>query len=217
MKLQKLLDELKPYGARLCAVSKKQPTEKILDLYEQGQRIFGENRPQELRDKQPLLPADIEWHLIGHLQSNKIKYVTGKTKLIHSVDSFKLLREIDKRAARLGIVQDCLLQVHIAQEESKFGFNESEIEQMLNDPAFAKLEHIRLCGLMGMATYTDDKGQIRREFAGLRQMLERLQRGFFSGQAHFRELSMGMSGDYRIALDEGSTLVRIGSLLFAES
>ncbi len=215
MKVQKILEELEPYGARLCAVSKTRPPKQILQLYEQGQRIFGENRPQELRDKQPLLPSDIEWHLIGHLQTNKVKYVVGKTALIHSIDSFKLLKEVNKRAARQGVIQDCLLQVHIAREESKFGFSEAEIEEMLSDPAFAKLEQVRLCGLMGMATFTDDFRQVRKEFAGLRHMLERLRKSHFAEQKHFRELSMGMSNDYRIALEEGSTLVRIGSLLFS--
>ncbi len=214
MNLQQLLEELKPYGARLCAVSKTRSPEQIHKLYEQGQRIFGENRPQELRDKQPLLPKDISWHLIGHLQTNKIKYVAGKTALIHSIDTARLLREVNKRAERLGIVQDCLLQVHIAAEQTKFGFHEREILALVDAPHFPDLQHVRICGLMGMATFTDDHRQIRREFAGLRQMLERLQAGPFAGQPHFKELSMGMSGDYRIALEEGSTIVRIGSLLF---
>ena len=209
-----LLQELKPYSARLCAVSKRRSPEQITRLYQAGQRIFGENRPQELRDKRPLLPPDIQWHLIGHLQSNKIKYVVGQTALIHSIDSFKLLREVDQRAARKEVVQDCLLQVHIARETAKFGFHENELLEMLQNSDFHALSHVRICGLMGMATFTDDREQIRREFSGLRQMMERLKENFFPSEKHFRELSMGMSGDYRIALDEGSTIVRIGSLLF---
>ncbi len=214
MTYEKLLQELEPYGARLCAVSKRRSPEQITRLYQAGQRIFGENRPQELRDKRPLLPEDIQWHLIGHLQRNKIKYVVGKTALIHSIDSFKLLREVDQRAAREEVVQDCLLQIHIARETAKLGFHEDELLQMLQSPDFHALSHVRICGLMGMATFTDDREQIRREFSGLRQMMERLKQAHFSSREHFRELSMGMSGDYRIALDEGSTIVRIGSLLF---
>ncbi len=209
-----LLRELAPYGARLCAVSKHRPPEQITRLYEAGQRIFGENRPQELRDKRRVLPKDIQWHLIGHLQSNKIKYVVGSTALIHSIDSFRLLQQVNERAQRKEVIQDCLLQMHIARETAKFGFHEADLLEMLQKPEFHKLANVRICGLMGMATFTDEHAQIKREFAGLRQIFERLKQEHFAAANHFRELSMGMSGDYKIALEEGSTIVRIGSLLF---
>ncbi len=209
--LKGILDEK---GVKLVAVSKTQPPERILELYEKGHRLFGENRVQELVPKYEALPKDIEWHLIGHLQTNKVKYIVPFVALIHSVDRFKLLRAIDKQAAKVGRTIDCLLQFHIAQEETKFGFHEAEAIAMLESEEFGALQHVRICGVMGMATFTDDRAQVRREFRSLRQIFERLKADYFADQPHFRELSMGMSGDWDIAVEEGSTMVRIGSLLF---
>jgi len=213
--LEKLYASLPPH-AKLVAVSKFKPVSDILDAHSAGQKVFGENRVQELTDKQPQLPADIEWHMIGHLQTNKVKYITPFVHMIHGVDSFKLLKEIDKQAAKAGRVQNCLLQVHIAQEETKFGFNEAEIEEMLNSTEFANMKNVTICGLMGMATLTDNTNQIRNEFRGLKQLHDRLKSRYFSTYPEFKELSMGMSGDYQIAIEEGSTMVRVGSAIFGE-
>lgn len=213
--LEKLYATIPPH-VKLIAVSKFKPVTDILDAYNAGQRVFGENRVQELTDKQPQLPADIEWHMIGHLQTNKVKYITTFVYLIHGVDSFKLLKEIDKQAAKAGRVQNCLLQAYIAQEETKFGFDEAEIDEMLNSAEFAGLKNVSICGLMGMATLTDDINQIRSEFRGLKQLHDRLKSRYFSTYPEFKELSMGMSADYRIAIEEGSTMVRVGSAIFGE-
>lgn len=202
-----ILDELGD-KATLVAVSKTKPVADIFELYQAGQRDFGENYVQELLEKQPQLPADIRWHFIGHLQSNKVKFIAPFIHLIHSVDSPSLLREIDKQSVRCNRPVNCLLQVHIADEETKFGFSEAEILAL-------ELPHrgaARVCGLMGMATFTDDAQKIRSEFAGL----NRLYKQRAPAVPDFSILSMGMSGDYRIALEEGSTMVRIGSLLFGE-
>lgn len=212
---QKILQELEPYGARLIAVTKTKPEEAILDLYAQGQRDFGENRVQELLPKYENLPKDIRWHLIGHLQRNKVKYIAPFVHLIHSVDSMELLQEIDKQARKHDRVIDCLLQFHIAQEETKFGL---QLEEVLNWPqeGLEKLDAVRLCGVMGMATFTDDETQVRAEFVHLRNIFDAIKGRFFAGTAYFREISMGMSDDYHLALQEGSTMVRIGTLLFGE-
>lgn len=209
--LKQLLDEK---GVKLVAVSKTHPPSRIMDLYEQGQRLFGENRVQELVPKYRQLPSDIQWHLIGHLQTNKVKYVVPFVHLIQSVDRFKLLREIEKQAKKVGRTIDCLLQFHIAREETKFGFHEEEAMEMLESEAFRALRHVCLCGVMGMATFTDDREQVRREFRALRRLFERLKAAYFADQPCFCEVSMGMSGDWQIAVDEGSTMVRLGSLLF---
>lgn len=211
-----LRQEVSARSVTLVAVSKTHAPERILELYRQGQRAFGENRPQEMLDKYATLPRDIAWHFIGHLQTNKVRLLVPFVHLIHSVDSGKLLLEIDKQAGRAGRVVDCLLQFHIAQEEHKFGFDEPTARQLLASPEYQALQHVRLCGVMGMATFTDDTGQIRREFQALRRIFETLRNDFFAGADHFRECSMGMSGDWRIAIEEGSTMVRIGSLLFGE-
>jgi len=211
--LEKIYATLPP-NVKLVAVSKFKPVNDILEAYNAGQKVFGENRVQELTDKQPQLPADIEWHMIGHLQTNKVKYITTFAHMIHGVDSFKLLKEIDKQAAKSARVQNCLLQVHIAQEETKFGFDEAEIEQMLNSSDFANMKNITICGLMGMATLTDNTNQIRNEFKGLKQLHDRLKSRYFSTYPEFKELSIGMSGDYLIAIEEGSTMVRVGSAIF---
>ena len=203
-----------PANVSLVCVSKFHPENAILEAYNCGERIFGESRVQELQAKQTKLPADIQWHFIGHLQSNKIKLILPTVSLIHGVDSFNLLKEINSRALKAGRVVSCLLQVHIAREETKFGFSIEEIRQMLSGIEFGSLENVQINGLMGMATLTDDKEQIRAEFRTLRQLYDELKREYFQNNENFLELSMGMSDDYQIAIDEGSTMVRIGSSIF---
>lgn len=203
-----------PANVSLVCVSKFHPENAILEAYNCGERIFGESRVQELLAKQTKLPADIQWHFIGHLQSNKIKLILPTVSLIHGVDSFNLLKEINSRALKAGRVVSCLLQVHIAREETKFGFSIEEIHQMLSGIEFGSLENVQINGLMGMATLTDDKEQIRAEFRTLRQLYDELKREYFQNNENFLELSMGMSDDYQIAIDEGSTMVRIGSSIF---
>ncbi|MBV6438646.1 MAG: Pyridoxal phosphate homeostasis protein [Saprospiraceae bacterium] len=214
--LTELLRELAAQNVTLVAVSKTHPPERILEIYRQGQRIFGENRAQEMLEKHAALPADIEWHLIGHLQTNKVKYIAPFVRMIHSVDSLKLLQEIDKQALKNNRVIDCLLQFHIAQEETKFGLDEAEARELLSDDNFKQLKNIRICGVMGMATFTDDVTQVRSEFRRLKTIFDKLKKEFFPGDPNFREISMGMSGDWRIAVEEGSTMVRMGSLIFGE-
>lgn len=192
----------------LVAVSKTKPLEDILELYNLGQRDFGENYVQELVDKEKELPKDIHWHFIGHLQTNKVKLIAPFVQLIHGVDSLKLLKEIEKQAEKNKRVIDCLLQVHIAQEETKFGLNEDELNQVIIQSEELKMKHVQIIGLMGMASFTDDLDNVRNEF----QLLKKL----YDKYGSFTTLSMGMSGDYRIAIEEGSTMVRIGSLLFGE-
>ena len=203
-----------PANVQLVCVSKFNPNESITEAYEKGERIFGESKVQELCEKYESLPKDISWHFIGHLQSNKIKYIVPFVSLIHGVDSFKLLTEIDKQASKLGKTVNCLLQVHIAQEETKFGFSGEELFEMLEAGEWKSLKSIQLCGLMGMATYTDNKEQVRSEFRYLKTLFEQLKSAYFVNESSFCELSMGMSDDYPIAIEEGSTLVRVGSLIF---
>ena len=204
---------LKP-GVRLVAVSKYKTVEEIKTVYDLGQRVFGENKAQEMRAKHEVLPSDIEWHFIGHLQRNKIKYIIGYVSLIHSIDSLELLQEVNKAAAKENRIVPCLLQFHIAEEETKFGLNLAEAEVLLDSPDFAEMRNVRIDGVMGMATFTPDKEQVRREFASLRDIFQTLRTTFFLGKDHFKEISMGMSDDYPIAMEEGSTLVRIGSSIF---
>ncbi|MEZ4887756.1 MAG: YggS family pyridoxal phosphate-dependent enzyme [Chitinophagales bacterium] len=213
-KLQALKAQLSEHKVKLVAVSKTKPIEVILEFYEAGHKAFGENKVQELVEKYEQMPKDIEWHFIGHLQSNKVKYIASFVHLIHGVDSFKLLQEINKQAAKNDRIIDCLLQMHIAEESTKFGFDESEVFEVLQDSDFEALENVRIAGVMGMATYTDDTQQVRREFHQLQQIFEALKNRFFEGQDSFKEISMGMSGDYELAIEEGSTMVRVGSLLF---
>ncbi|MBC9931956.1 YggS family pyridoxal phosphate-dependent enzyme [Chitinophaga qingshengii] len=215
---QAVLSQLKPFSAQLVAVSKTKPLEDIEAFYAAGQRIFGENYVQELVEKQAALPADIQWHFIGHLQSNKVKYLAPFVHTIHAVDSLKLLQEINKQAAKHQRVINCLLQVHIAAEETKFGMDEQELQQLLSwwNNHQSELTHVRIAGLMGMATNTDNETQVRQEFHQLHQLFGSVKTTFFNTQDYFRELSIGMSADYTIALEEGSTMVRIGSLLFGE-
>lgn len=200
--------------ARLVVVSKTYPPEVLMQAYEAGARIFGENRVQELVPKYEVLPKDIQWHLIGHLQSNKVKYIAPFVSMIHSVDSFKLLEEIDRQAKRNSRRIDCLLQVHIADEETKFGFSSDEVVELLHSEQLGSLENICVKGLMGMATFTQDLAQVRQEFRSLRQLFEHLKATYSAPNIDLVELSMGMSGDYLIAVEEGSTLVRIGSSIF---
>jgi PLP dependent protein len=201
-------------AARLIAVSKTKPVEVLKEAYEGGQRLFGENKVQEMTAKYEELPKDIEWHLIGHLQSNKVKYMAPFVSLIHSIDSLKLLEEVNKQALKNNRVIDCLLQVFIAQEETKFGLDYEEAEGLLNSSGLKNMQNIRITGLMGMATFTENKGQIRSEFKELKQFFEQVKTNIQQPNVDFRELSMGMSGDWQIAWEEGSTLVRIGSAIF---
>ena len=212
--LEKILSELSPTQTKLVAVSKTKPVDDIMRLYEQGQRIFGENRALELAEKYETLPKDIQWHFIGHLQRNKVKYIAPFVSMIHAVDSIKLLQEIDKQASRYHRTIDCLLQFHIAEEETKYGLDFEEAKAMLQSDAFAQLKNVRLAGVMGMATFTSDLNQVRREFKQLCQIHQQLKDLFFDEADAFQEISMGMSGDYHIAVAEGSTMVRIGTLLF---
>ncbi|MGF1532159.1 MAG: YggS family pyridoxal phosphate-dependent enzyme [Bernardetiaceae bacterium] len=211
--IDNLQKELANKDCRLIAVTKTHPNEVLLQAYQCGLRDFGENKVQEMTLKHEQLPKDIRWHLIGHLQTNKVKYIIPFVALIHSVDSWKLLREIEKRAAQISRPVEVLLQVHIAQEEHKFGFLPEDIDLLLGKPSL-DLEWVNVVGLMGMATFTDNQAQIRREFAGLRQQFDRLAQGKLPPNVTMRELSMGMSGDYPLAIEEGSTMVRVGSKIF---
>lgn len=205
-----------PPSCTLVAVSKTQPVEKIREAYDAGQRVFGENKVQEMVSKHEALPPDIQWHLIGHLQTNKVKYIAPFVHLIHSADSLKLLTEIDKQAAKARRTIHCLLQLHIAEEETKFGFSEEEVLAALASGALAALGHVHIDGLMGMATFTDDRVQIRKEFRGLKAFFDKLRSSTLPQNMEMKELSMGMSSDYTIAVEEGSTLVRVGTALFGE-
>jgi PLP dependent protein len=203
-----------PVHVRIVAVSKTRTVEEILDIYNAGHRVFGENRVQEILAKKELLPSDIEWHLIGHLQSNKVKFIAPFISMIESVDSGKLLSVINSEAERRERIIDCLLQFHIAREETKFGFSKEEVVQMLESEQFTRLKNIRICGVMGMATLSDDKELVRNEFRSLKKLFDDLKVRYFSESSYFNQISMGMSGDYKIAVEEGSTIVRIGSLIF---
>ena len=211
--ITKLLQNL-PEGCKLIAVSKTHPSTLIQEAYDAGQRHFGENRVQELESKHRELPKDIAWHMIGHLQSNKVKYIAPFVSLIHSVDSVKLLDEINKQGARIQRIIPCLLQIHIAEEETKFGFSEAEVLELLGGEHLTTLHHINIVGLMGMATFTDHTEQIRKEFKHLKALFERIRSMSIQGPVHMQELSMGMSSDYAIAIEEGSTMIRIGSAIF---
>jgi pyridoxal phosphate enzyme (YggS family) len=214
--IRNLLEELLPFGAQLVAVSKFQPLNKIMALYEQGQRDFAENRVQEMLDKAAVLPKDIRWHQIGHLQTNKAKQLAPFVHMIHSVDSLRLLAEINRQAIAQDRVIACLLQFHIAQEETKFGLDEPEARALLESPDYSSFTHVSIQGVMGMATFTEDKALITKEFRALMDIYKRLKSDYFQNDPRFKERSFGMSSDYRIALQEGSTMVRIGSLLFAD-
>ncbi|MBR7168625.1 MAG: YggS family pyridoxal phosphate-dependent enzyme [Bacteroidales bacterium] len=212
----KIITSSLPTTTRLIAVSKTKPVEDIQEAYNAGQRVFGENKALEMRDKHEALPKDIEWHFIGHLQTNKIKYIIPYVSLIHSIDSLNLLKEVNKEATKKGRKVDCLLQFHIAQEDTKFGLSYEEAEQLLSSTEYKQMENIRIVGVMGMATFTDNNTQVSAEFGSLRTIFDRLKKEYFSAEESFCELSMGMSDDYHLAIEQGSTLVRVGSAIFGK-
>ena len=219
MNIKENIDEIKkqlPASTRLVAVSKFHGVDEILNAYESGQRIFGESRVQELTEKHPSLPKDIEWHFVGRLQRNKVKFIVPFIDCIHSVDSKKLLLQIENQAAEVDRVIPCLLQIHIAEEDTKTGFTEEECWSLLSKGKWREWSHIQISGVMGMATYTDDEAIIRREFAKLNAFFKKVKEHFFKDNPHFKEISMGMSSDYKIAAEEGSTLIRVGSKIFGE-
>jgi pyridoxal phosphate enzyme (YggS family) len=201
-------------SCKLIAVSKTQPIERLQEAYDAGQRIFGENKAQELASKYAVLPKDIEWHMIGHLQTNKVKYIAPFVALIHSIDSIKLLEEVDKQAKKVNRKISCLLQVHIAKEETKFGFDLDEVKELINSEALKNFSNIEIKGLMGMATFTENQQQIRNEFALINNLFKTLKSQTLPTNVEMKELSIGMSSDYKIAIEEGSTLVRVGTAIF---
>lgn len=203
-----------PESVELVAVSKTKPIDDIKVLYDQGQRIFGENRVQELTEKYESMPKDIQWHMIGHLQRNKVKYIAPFVSLVHSIDSPRLLKEVNKEAKKSDRIIPVLLQFHIAGEDTKFGLDLDEARELLDSESFAEMSNIRIDGVMGMATFTDNQDQVRREFKTLKQIFDTLSESHFKDSIHFKHVSMGMSGDYNIAIEEGSTMIRVGSLLF---
>lgn len=203
-------------NVQLVAVSKTKPVEAVQEAYDAGQRVFGENKVQDLVAKAPQLPDDIDWHFIGHMQTNKVKYIAPFVKMIHAVDSFKLLKEINKQAAKHNRVIDCLLQFHIAEESTKFGLNLNEAEEILGNNELENLKNIRITGVMGMATFTNDMQQVRIEFKHLAKYMAILKNKFFNNKPYFKDISMGMSGDYKIAIEEGSTMIRVGTIIFGE-
>lgn len=214
--LKEIQNQIRAYSAKLIAVSKTKPNAQIMELYELGQRDFGENRVLELAEKYEKLPKDIKWHFIGHLQTNKVKYLTPFVHLIHSVDRLKVLKEINKQAQKEDRLINCLIQFHIAEESSKYGFDIQEAREMLESEAYQSMQNIQFVGVMGMGTFTDDMDQVRREFQQLKSIFNELKTHYFSANDTFKEISMGMSGDYMLALEEGSTMVRIGTLLFGK-
>ena len=203
-----------PEDVSLVAVSKTKPIQDLKKAYDAGQRVFGENKVQELREKQPQLPNDIEWHMIGHVQSNKVKYIAPYIALIHGVESFKLLEEINKQALKNNRVIQVLLQFHIATESTKFGLQLNEAKEILDSDEFKKLKNIEVSGVMGMASFVENESQVRLEFATLKSIFEELKSNYFSSTDSFKIVSMGMSGDYPIAIEEGSTMIRVGSSIF---
>ena len=206
--------EIGTRNVKLIAVSKTKPVESILEAYEAGHRLFGENMVQELVEKHEKLPKDIEWHLIGHLQTNKVKYIAPFINLIHSVDSLKLIQEINKQALKNNRVIDCLLQLEIADEETKFGMDMAEAIELLRSNEFQELKNVRICGVMGIATFTDNPNMTAEEFYELKTFFNGLKDTFFRKDPAFKEISMGMSGDYKLAIEKGSTLIRLGSTIF---
>ncbi|HEX8547627.1 MAG TPA: YggS family pyridoxal phosphate-dependent enzyme [Cytophagaceae bacterium] len=214
--IQQIQQVVRHSDAKLVAVTKTYPVEVLQEAYDLGLRAFGENKVQELIQKFEVLPRDIEWHLIGHLQSNKVKHIAPFVHLIHSVDSMSLLKEINKQAEKNFRVIDCLLQIHIAKEETKFGLSEEEAVEIIRSHELPSLKNIKIIGLMGMATNTSDESVIRAEFRSLKTLFELFKRSYASDVVSFHELSMGMSSDYKVALEEGSTMVRVGSSLFGK-
>ena len=205
-----------PATTRLIAVSKTKPVEDLQQAYDAGQRVFGENKALEMRDKHEVLPNDIQWHFIGHLQTNKIKYIISYVSLIHSIDSCNLLNEVNIAAAKKDRVVDCLLQFHIADEDTKYGLSFDEAQVLLNSPEYKAMNNIRIVGVMGMATFTDNKDQIRQEFRNLKSIFDRLKEQYFADNDSFKEISMGMSDDYYDAILHGANMVRVGTGIFGE-
>ena len=203
-----------PEHVTLVAVSKTKPVSALQEVYNAGQRHFGENKVQEMTEKWEVLPKDIKWHLIGHLQTNKVKYIAPYVHLIHSVDSFKLLKEIDKEAKKNNRIIDCLLQFHVAQEETKFGLDFEEAKELIENPEFIDLHNVHLVGVMGMASFTENEDVVRKEFQQLEDYFQLIKSYYFTFNDDFKEISMGMSGDYQLAIEEGSTMVRVGSSIF---
>ena len=208
--------EVERVNVKLVAISKTKPVEDILEAYTAGQRIFGENMVQELVEKHEKLPADIQWHLVGHLQTNKVKYIAPFISLIHSVDSLKLLQEINKQALKNKRTIDCLLQIYIADEETKYGLGFDEAIELLRSEEFSTLKNIRIVGVMGIATHTDNVKQLREEFYELKTFFQGIKESFFRKEDSFREISMGMSDDYKVAIENGSTMIRLGSTIFGK-
>lgn len=208
--------ETLPKEVQLIAVSKTYPADRIQELYDVGYRVFGENRPQELKEKYSILPKDIEWHMIGHLQKNKVKYIAPFVSLIHSIDSIELLKVVNKEGKKNNRVIPCLLELKVAQEDTKHGMSYQEARGLLSDNLYASFENIKIVGAMGMATYTDDVQVVEGEFKALRDYFEKLKTEFFRNNDSFKELSMGMSGDYLLAVKSGSTMVRVGSRIFGK-
>lgn len=213
-KLTNIKEELSKLGVQLVAVSKTKTTEEIMEAYAAGQRVFGENLAQELTAKAEELPKDIEWHMLGHLQRNKVKYIAPFIRLIHSVDSLKLLKEIEKQASKHDRVIDCLLQVYIADEDTKFGLDHIELIELLNNEEFQALTQVRIRGLMGIATNSPSEKVIKEEFYELKTLFDGIKQSYFKDKSYFDTLSMGMSADYKIAIEQGSTMVRLGSTIF---
>jgi hypothetical protein len=213
--INQLIKEIPP-EVKIIAISKTHSPEIILEAYHAGLRLFGENRVQELTAKVDLLPGDIQWHMVGHLQTNKVKFIAPFVSLIHSIDSLKLLVQVDHEALKNNRIQNCLLQIHIAREEMKFGLSVEELKQLLHSKMFRDLHNIRINGLMGIATFTDQKELIRSEFRYLSELFKEIKSDFFAECDYFCELSMGMSGDYKIAIEEGATMIRIGTMIFGE-
>jgi pyridoxal phosphate enzyme (YggS family) len=213
--LRSILGSIPPH-VKLVAVSKMRSQSEMMDAYRAGQRAFGENKAQEMAAKQPLMPTDTKWHFIGHLQTNKVRLIAPFVSVIHSIDSLKLLSEVNREALRNNRVIDCLLQFHIATEETKFGLDLPEAMDLLRSDSFRSLTNIKVAGVMGMATFSEDEGLVRREFRTLRGHFGELRRVVFHDQPEFREISMGMSGDYQIAVEEGSTMIRVGTFVFGE-
>lgn len=205
-----------PDNVCLIAVSKTKPVEAIQEAYDCGQRVFGENKAQEMREKHAVLPQDIQWHMIGHLQENKIKYIIPYVTMIHSIDSLKLLKEVNKKAIQCERVVDCLIEMDISHEDSKFGLSIEELRDMLESEDFQAMNNVRICGLMGIGSITDDREKTRQEFRNLKNMFEDIRKEYFQDKEYFTHISMGMSGDYDIAIEEGSTFVRVGSKIFGE-
>ena len=210
------LRETVPEKVKIVAVSKFHSVEEIKEAYDDGQLHFGESRVQELEEKQPLLPADIEWHFVGSLQRNKVRFIAPFVSLVHSLDNARLMREIDKRAAANNRVIPCLLQLHVADEETKSGFTPDECRKFLADGKWKECRNVQIAGIMGMATFTEDTKQVRKEFRLLKSLFDEFKSEYFADDGSFKEISMGMSGDYPIAIEEGATIIRVGTLIFGE-